>query len=119
MAPRFERAGLAPLRFHDLRTYAALTVAAGVQPTLLQAQLGRSSINVTLNTYGHLLADRFADVGDALDRLVRAKAARAGCIWVASARGFAAGFEKSLQLGMELGGLEPPTSWVRSRRSPN
>ena len=21
--------------------------------------------------------------------------------------------------GMELGGLEPPTSWVRSRRSPN
>src|SRR3954463_711465 len=28
-------------------------------------------------------------------------------------------FRKSLQISMELGGLEPPTSWVRSRRSPN
>ncbi len=29
-------------------------VAAGAHPKLLQAQLGHTSINVTLNTYGHL-----------------------------------------------------------------
>jgi integrase len=76
--PAVRRANLAPLRFHDLRhTYAALMVAAGAHPKLLQAQLGHTSINVTLNTYGHLFPDAFADVGDALDRLVRAAAARA------------------------------------------
>jgi integrase len=70
--PAVRRADLAPLRFHDLRhTYAALMVAAGAHPKLLQAQLGHSSINVTLNTYGHLFPDAFADVGPALDRLVQ------------------------------------------------
>jgi integrase len=69
--PAVRRAELAPLRFHDLRhTYAALMVAAGAHPKLLQAQLGHTSINVTLNTYGHLFPDAFADVGPALDHLV-------------------------------------------------
>jgi integrase len=69
--PAVRRAGLSPLRFHDLRhTYAALMVAAGAHPKLLQAQLGHTSINVTLNTYGHLFPDAFAEVGPALDRLV-------------------------------------------------
>lgn len=76
--PAVARAGLAPLRFHDLRhTYAALMVAAGAHPKLLQAQLGHTSINVTLNTYGHLFPDAFADVGNELDRLVRGQADRA------------------------------------------
>jgi integrase len=76
--PAVRRADLTPLRFHDLRhTYAALMVAAGAHPKLLQAQLGHTSINVTLNTYGHLFPDAFADVGDALDRLVLSAAARA------------------------------------------
>lgn len=75
------RAALGPLRFHDLRdTYAALMIAAGAHLKLLQAQLGHTSINVTLNTYGHLYPDAFADVGEALDRLVettrRAQVAR-------------------------------------------
>jgi integrase len=69
--PAVRRAHLAPLRFHDLRhTYAALMVAAGAHPKLLQAQLGHTSISVTLNSYGHLFPDAFADVGPALDRLV-------------------------------------------------
>jgi integrase len=49
-------------------------VAAGAHPKLLQVQLGHTSINVTLNTYGHLFPDAFENVGDALDRLVRAGA---------------------------------------------
>jgi integrase len=69
--PAVRRSNLQPLRFHDLRhTYAALMVAAGAHPKLLQAQLGHTSINVTLNTYGHLFPDAFVDVGRALDRLV-------------------------------------------------
>ena len=75
--PAVRRAELAPLRFHDLRhTYAALMVAAGAHPKLLQAQLGHTSINVTLNTYGHLFPDAFVDIGDALDGLVRSAVAR-------------------------------------------
>ena len=69
--PAVRRAGLAPLRFHDHRyTYAALMVPAGAHPKLLRAQVGHTSINVTLNTYGHLFPDAFVDVGPALDRLV-------------------------------------------------
>jgi integrase len=76
--PAVRRAGLEPLRFHDLRhTYAALMVAAGAHPKLLQAQLGHTSINVTLDTYGHLFPDAFADVGPALDRIVLARQTRA------------------------------------------
>jgi integrase len=76
--PAIRRANMTPLRFHDLRhTYAALMIAAGAHPKLLQAQLGHTSINVTLNTYGHLFPDAFADVGEALDRLVRGAEARA------------------------------------------
>ena len=45
-------------RFHDLRhTYAALMVAAGAHPKYLQAQMGHSSIRVTLDLYGHLFPD--------------------------------------------------------------
>ncbi len=51
--------------------------SGGAHPKLLQAQLGHTSINVTPSTYGHLFPDAFADVGEALDRLVRAEAARA------------------------------------------
>jgi integrase len=76
--PAVARAGLAPLRFHDPRhTYAALMVAVGAHPKLLQAQLGHTSINVTLDTYGHLFPDAFADVGEVLDRLVHGHAERA------------------------------------------
>jgi integrase len=46
-----------------------LMVAAGAHPKLLQAQLGHTSINVTLNTYGHLFPDAFVAVGPALDGL--------------------------------------------------
>ncbi len=57
-APAVRRSGLKRVRFHDLRhTYAALMVAAGAHPKYLQAQMGRSSIRVTLDLYGHLFPD--------------------------------------------------------------
>jgi integrase len=51
------------LRFHDLRhTCASLSIAAGVDPKLISARLGHSSITITLDRYGHL----FPSVEEAL-----------------------------------------------------
>lgn len=45
-----------PMRFHDLRhTHAAMLIAQGEHPKVIQNRLGHSSIKVTLDTYGHLL----------------------------------------------------------------
>ena len=56
--PAVRRTKLTGFRFHDLRhSYAALMVAAGAHPKYLQAQMGHSSIRVTLDLYGHLFPD--------------------------------------------------------------
>lgn len=69
--PAVKRAGLGPVRFHDLRhTYAALMVSAGAHPKLIQAQMGHSSIKVTLDLYGHLYPDLIGPVTQALDELI-------------------------------------------------
>jgi hypothetical protein len=61
---------MAGLRFHDLpHTHAALMVAAGAHPKYLQAQMGHSSIRVTLDLYGHPFPDANRGVLDALDAL--------------------------------------------------
>jgi integrase len=44
-----------PMRFHDLRhTHVALLIAQGEHPKIIQTRLGHSSIQVTLDLYGHL-----------------------------------------------------------------
>jgi len=44
-----------PLRFHDLRhTHVAMLIAQGEHPKVIQTRLGHSSIQVTLDRYGHL-----------------------------------------------------------------
>ncbi|MBW2062760.1 MAG: tyrosine-type recombinase/integrase [Deltaproteobacteria bacterium] len=44
------------MRFHDLRhTYASLLIDQGEHPKYIQIQMGHSSINVTMDTYGHLM----------------------------------------------------------------
>jgi integrase len=69
-APAVRRTRLTGFRFHDLRhTYAALMIAAGAHPKYLQAQMGHSSIRVTLDLYGHLFPDANRGVLDALDAL--------------------------------------------------
>ena len=69
--PAVRRTSLTRLRFHDLRhTYAALMVAAGAHPKYLQAQMGHSSIRVTLDLYGHLFPDANRGVLDSLDALM-------------------------------------------------
>jgi integrase len=54
--PALRRAGLPRIRFHNLRhTYASLLIAQGEHPKYIQSQLGHTSINVTMDLYGHLM----------------------------------------------------------------
>jgi integrase len=57
--PAVQAAGLSPAtRFHDLRhTHVALLIAGGVPMKAIQARLGHASIVMTMDRYGHLLAD--------------------------------------------------------------
>lgn len=48
------RAELHRVRFHDLRhTYASLLIAQGAHPKYIQGQLSHTSIQMTLDRYGH------------------------------------------------------------------
>lgn len=57
-------------RFHDLRhTSVALAIAAGAHPKAIQQRLGHSSISVTMDRYGHLMAGMDEDLAADIDRL--------------------------------------------------
>ncbi len=50
------RAGLPPMRFHDLRhACASLLLVQGVHPRVVMETLGHSQISLTMNTYSHVL----------------------------------------------------------------
>jgi integrase len=56
------------LRFHDLRhSHAAMLIAQGVHPKVLQDRLGHASINTTLDTYGHLITGLDEAAAEALE----------------------------------------------------
>jgi integrase len=58
----------APCRIHDLRhTHAALSIAQGVHPRVLQERLGHRDITTTLGVYGGLFPGYDADIAQALD----------------------------------------------------
>jgi integrase len=63
-------AGLARLRFHDLRhTHAALLIHLGVQPRLIMERLGHASIVTTMNVYGHIMPAAGREAARALDQM--------------------------------------------------
>ena len=69
--PALRRAGLPWMRFHNLRhTYASLLIAQGEHPKYIQSQLGHSSINVTMDIYGHLLETMNQKAASCLGRTV-------------------------------------------------
>jgi integrase len=64
-------ANLPNIRFHDLRhTYAALSIAAGVDLYTLSRRMGHNSITVTADKYGHLYQGHTQDI-ESLDRLLK------------------------------------------------
>ena len=51
-----ERAGLKAFRLHDARhTHASLMLKQGVHPKVVQERLGHASIQITLDTYSHVV----------------------------------------------------------------
>ena len=68
--PLLKEAELPDIRFHDLRhTAATLLLAKGVHPKVVQERLGHSSVNLTLDTYSHLMPALQRDAADKLDEL--------------------------------------------------
>lgn len=65
-----------PCRFHDLRhSHAAMLIAEGVHPKVLQERLGHASIRTTLDTYGHLFEGLDEAAAERLDATFRLSAA--------------------------------------------
>jgi hypothetical protein len=68
--PAVERAGLAPLRPHDLRhTAVALWIATGTKPLDIARRAGLSSVSFSLDRYGHLFPGADEEVALRLDVL--------------------------------------------------
>ncbi len=66
--PLLREAGLPHMRFHDLRhTCATLLLSKGVHPKVVQELLGHSSIEITLDTYSHVLPSMGGAAADAMD----------------------------------------------------
>jgi Phage integrase family len=67
--PCLERAGLRRFRFHDLRhTFGSLLIQDGASLAYMKDKMGHSSIQVTADTYGHLIPGANINWVDGLDR---------------------------------------------------
>jgi integrase len=75
--PAQRQAGLV-CRFHDLRhSSVALAIAEGAHPKAIQVRMGHSSINVTLDRYGHLFPELDEAIASSFgDRLAEARQRR-------------------------------------------
>lgn len=65
------RAGLTPVRFHDLRHAAAtLMLASGVDLKVVSELLGHSKISTTADVYTKVLDELKVDAADRMTRLM-------------------------------------------------
>ena len=63
------------VRIHDLRhTCASLLIAQGEHPKAIQEHLGHSSIQVSIDRYGHLFPDQQEHLAEALESTYQAAA---------------------------------------------
>lgn len=61
-------ADVAGLRIHDLRhAHATLMLGQGIHPKVVSERLGHASVNITLDTYSHVLPGLQAAAAEALD----------------------------------------------------
>ena len=68
-----KRAGLIGVRLHDLRhTHASLLLQQSVHPKVVSERLGHANIQITLDTYSHLLPGMQEAAVDAFDKALAA-----------------------------------------------
>ena len=66
--PVLAKAGIRKVRLHDLRhTFGSLLIQSGVPIVYVKEQMGHSSIQVTVDTYGHLIPGASVSFIDRLD----------------------------------------------------
>ena len=64
-------AGMPGFRFHALRhSHATLMLGQGVHPKVVSERLGHASVNITLDTYSHVLPGLQAAAAAALDTVL-------------------------------------------------
>ena len=73
--PVLTKAGLRKIRFHDLRhTFGSLLLQSGAPIVYVKEQMAYSSIQVTVDTYGHLIPGANVSYVDRLDSVADPKA---------------------------------------------
>ncbi len=66
---------LPKIRLHDLRhSNATALIQAGVNPRVVQQRLGHSDVNITLNTYTHVLPEMDVEAAEKLDSILLKRA---------------------------------------------
>jgi integrase len=69
--PALQAAGLPAIRFHDLRhTTATLLLLAGVNIKMVSERLGHATVELTLNTYSHVLPAMQQQAADQMDAIL-------------------------------------------------
>jgi integrase len=69
--PLLAKAGLPPIRLHDLRhTAASLLLQSNVHPKYVAETLGHSNIKITLDTYSHALPNMGDVVAGTMDAVL-------------------------------------------------
>lgn len=72
-----DEAGLRRIRFHDLRHSAAsILIAQGIHPKAIQELLRNSSIQLTMDTYGHLFEQVQQETADKMDEILHVERPR-------------------------------------------
>ncbi|HEX5156169.1 MAG TPA: site-specific integrase [Ktedonobacterales bacterium] len=70
-APLLKRAGLPPMRLHDLRhTCATLLLGQGINPKIVSEMLGHSTVAITLDLYSHVLPTMQQSAASALEAAI-------------------------------------------------
>jgi Phage integrase family len=70
--PVLAKAGIRKIRLHDLRhTFGSLLIRSGASIVYVKEQLGHSSIQVTVDIYGHLIPGANVSYVDRLDSVVK------------------------------------------------
>jgi integrase len=67
-----EQSGLPHIRFHDLRhTHATILLSMGVNPKIVAERLGHSSVQITLDTYSHVLPSMKKDLSEQFSKAMK------------------------------------------------